>query len=169
MASAKGNYPTEAFLYVLGVPGGPFKVGYSYSPQSRRNAMLRAGHAGCYVVFEQKIGVWQAQPAERYAHWLLRDHHLQSEWFNVSEDEAIAAVREAVRPDRVAAYTPYDMIPDICAPDSPLRGGDAIKTKFPKGTKDRLRALLGTEGHSDFIRAAVEAKLTEAEGSSPSP
>lgn len=85
-----------AYIYVLGIPGGPHKIGYSYRPEDRVRAMEREGRKGVYLCGQWPMGARVVQAAERYIHWLLRDKHLKNEWFNVSLEEAEDAVRKAL-------------------------------------------------------------------------
>lgn len=169
MASAKKS-PICAYLYVLGTPeGGPCKIGFSYVPNKRAKAMEREGYAGTHVVTEKPIQWALAKCAERYAHWLLRDHHLDREWFNVSREVAIEAVTKAVAPEMLKWYSEAPMIPVTHQPKTKILKGEYVYTKFPEGTRQRFRDLLGDAGHSDFVRAAVLQALDEAERTKPKP
>jgi hypothetical protein len=105
-----------------------------------------------------------AKAAEHYAHWLLREHHYENEWFNVTEAEALAAVEHALRPEAMEAYDEREIIPSITLY---RKQGELFSVRLPKGTTVRLRSVLGSEGHSDFIRTAVEAELKRRERKKP--
>lgn len=157
-----------AYLYVLGVPGGPHKIGYSYRPEARVKAMIREGHQGVFLAGQWPVGARIVQAAERYVHWLLRDRHLKNEWFNVTRDEAEDAVQKAMRPDIIASLDRYDLIPPLTQPDKGLRYGEYVRTKFPAGTRSRIISLLRPgEQQADLFRAAVEAELTRREREKP--
>lgn len=153
-----------AYVYVLGVPGGPHKIGYSYRPEDRVKAMVRAGHKGVFLAGQWPVGARIVQAAERYIHWLLRDRHLKNEWFNVSLEEAEDAVRKAMVPEVVNSLDPFHMIPSITLPDKGMRYGEYVRTKFPSGTRDRIKAaLLPDEQPSGLFREAVENELKRRE------
>ncbi len=170
MASAKPlpAYLTDTtYVYVLGIPGGPYKIGHSRTPRLRAMAARREGRGPACVVREWEVNRYRvARAAEAYAHWLLRDRHYQSEWFNVTEAEAIAAVEHALRPEAVEAYDAREVIPAIT---QSRKGDEMFSLKLAKGTAARIGAVIGKpRGHSDYVRAAVEEKLARDEAS-PSP
>ncbi len=155
----------DTYLYVIGYEAGPCKVGYSYTPEQRVRAMRRGGHVEA-VLLEQTIPIncRIATAAERYAHWLLRDHHLGNEWFNVPKDVAIAAIRKAVEPEIMREHDYRDPIPMVIRIKNQIRDGENILTKFPAGTNRRIADLLGgPDGKAQFIRDAVEAELKKRE------
>jgi hypothetical protein len=137
----------EAFLYVLGVAGGPCKIGWSESAE--RRAKYMAGAAGSKeIAYTTAIEYRLALYAERYAHWLLRDHHFRNEWFNVEPDEAIAAVNTAKSLD----FAKIGRIPPMLEHNN--------MAKFPKGTLARIDEVLEEgEKRSDLVREAVEREL----------
>lgn len=160
VASERENF---AYLYVLGIPGGPYKIGYSYSPEDRVRAMIRAGHKGAFLCGQWPMETRVVQAAERYVHWLLRDRRLKNEWFNVTRGEAEDAVRKALEPEALNAL---DVIPSGTLPDkrSGYGEGDYVRTKFAVGTRERIRAALRPgEYPADLHRAAVEAELRRRE------
>lgn len=153
-----------AYLYVLGVPGGPHKIGYSYRPEARVKAMAREGHQGVFLAGQWPVGARIVQAAERYVHWLLRDRHLKNEWFNVTREEAEDAVRRAMTPEVLNSLDRYDMIPPLTQPDKGLKYGEYVRTKFPAGTRGRIVAALNPgEQQADMFREAVEAELRRRE------
>lgn len=89
-----------AYLYVVGMPDGPNKIGYAQSPPARLKAIVREERNDKIVLVQMfAINARWALSAERYAHWLLRDRHFRHEWFNVSRAEAVAAAKAAVAID----------------------------------------------------------------------
>ena len=153
------------YLYVVGYEAGPCKVGYSYQPEQRERAMQRGGAVEA-VLLERSIPINSriATAAERYAHWLLRDHHLGVEWFNVTKDVAIAAIRKAVEPEIMRDHDYRDPIPMVIRITNQIKDGEFISTKFPAGTNRRIADILGgPDGKAAFIREAVEAELKRRE------
>ena len=85
---------SRAFVYVIGDPEGPQKVGVA-NDVTKRLASLQTGNPrplACASFFEIQN---DAGEVERYAHWLLRDQKVRGEWFNVTPAEAASAVAEA--------------------------------------------------------------------------
>jgi hypothetical protein len=131
----------------------------------REAAMRRAGHVEAVLLdrsvpFNSKV----AFAAERYAHWLLREHHLGNEWFNVPRAVAAEAIRKATSPDIMRDHDYHDTIPMIVRSRHNIKDGDNIMTRFPAGTRRRIVDLLGgADGMAAFIREAVEAELRRRE------
>jgi len=152
----KRETPDTSFLYVMGIDGGPTKVGYSTYTALRTRMLAKELGQDIFLVGEWPIGKFVAMHAERYAHYLLRDKHYRGEWFSCTHDEAIAAVKAAL--DK-----PWDN--DLLIPPLDVRGrdillGEHIPTKFESGTKAAIKsALLEGEGRSDFIRTAVRHEI----------
>lgn len=145
--------PKNAYVYVLGTPGGPCKVGWSADPDRRsKYGKWLAGQPD--VLHRAPISNGFALYAERYAHWLLRDHHYRNEWFNVEPEVAINAANKAVAID----FHRNGLIPT-------MRDLHSI-ARFPKGTMDRINEVLDAEHkekRSSFYREAVERELTRRE------
>lgn len=86
--------------------------------------------------------------AERYAHWMLRDHHFRNEWFNVKPEIAIEAVNTAV----ALNFRTVGLIPTLADFHS--------VANFEKGTMARIdSSLIAGEKRSDLIREAVDREL----------
>lgn len=82
-------------VYVIKSNGGPVKVGISANPL-KRSRMLELG--GPYSM--SVVQVWDSEYArevEKLAHGILLTKRLRGEWFEVSVDEAIAAIDQAIR------------------------------------------------------------------------
>ncbi|MGR7993893.1 GIY-YIG nuclease family protein [Xanthobacter sp. ZOL 2024] len=154
----------QAYLYVCGYDGGPFKIGYGYNPSKRMKDHVRSGHAGIFMVGAWPVGARIAQAAERYVHWLLRDKHLQKEWFNVTQEEAEAAVRHALSPGALEAHDNFSMVPPITGKNKDLGYKEWARTNFASGTLLRIKSVVAKdETQSDFIREAIEAELKRRE------
>ena len=173
MASAKPTpefYPDTTYVYVIGIPGGPYKIGYSRTPRLRAMQARRENRGEAGVIREWELPRYQlARAVEHYAHWLLRDAHYENEWFNVTEELAIQTVEHALRPEALEAYSESDVIPSITLP---RKGTELFCLRLAKGTGDRIGAVLGTpRGHSDYVRRVVEEALQrdEAERTKPKP
>lgn len=145
--------PKNAYLYVFGGIGGPCKIGWSSDPD-RRSKYARHAAGRRDVLHIAPIGNGFALYAERYAHWLLREHHYRNEWFNVEPSVAIEAADRAV----VLDFHRVGLIPTIA-------DLHAI-SNFPKGTMARIDAVLDAdnrEKRADFYREAIEKELKRRE------
>jgi hypothetical protein len=84
-----------SFVYVIGQEHGPQKVGFSQFPDARVKG-LKATKGGSLRV-HARIAVMAdiVREVEALAHWLLRDHALGGEMFDVSREDAARAIAEA--------------------------------------------------------------------------
>lgn len=136
-----------AHLYVLGAVGGPCKIGWSEDAKKRsRGVPSPAGL--CDVAHTAPVAYKNALKAERYAHWLLRDHHFRNEWFNVGVDAAIDAVNRAVDLN----FRGVGKIPPLPEKNN--------MTRFPSGMTDLIDAVLEPgENRRAFLLEAIEREL----------
>lgn len=149
-----------AYLYVIGADSGPCKVGYSVAPKRRLADLQRPETRQLFICGSWPVGHAQALATERYAHWLLREHQVSGEWFDVPSeiagDAVSRALHEGVDPD-------YPM-PRVDMLGRALGCGEVIATKYPAGTRARIRAQLTADQHqAEFIRDAIEAELKRRE------
>ncbi len=136
-----------AYLYVLGDEEGPCKVGWA-EDVARRSRTVAAPAGRTEIAYTAPIAYKSALYAERYAHWVLRDHHFRNEWFNVSLAKAIGAVDRAVALD----FKKVGRIPPLLEHNNMAR--------FPKGTLMLMdAALYEGEKRSDLIREAIDREL----------
>lgn len=141
----------DAFLYVLGGEGGPCKVGWSEDVK-RRSRYVPVPAGSTDIRHKAPIAYRFALYAERYAHWLLRDHHFRNEWFNVEPEAAIDAVNKAV----VLDFKRVGRIPPLLERNNMAR--------FPKGTLALIdAALYEGEKRADMIRSAIDRELKRRE------
>lgn len=149
-----------AYIYVMGIEGGPSKIGHSLSPERRKVQIEREENCRVVVTGKWDVGFARALAVERYIHWLLRDKHIRGEWFSASQDEIVEAVETALSKGFHDGYV-------VPALDRAARGmtyGQYISTKFPDQTKERIAVVLSeAETHAHFIREAVERELERRE------
>jgi hypothetical protein len=146
-------------VYVLGVEGGPCKVGRSVEPEERARQLQIKYGSRFILLGVSRMAQVKAISAERYAHWLLRDRHLSGEWFDATREEALAAVNKALTDEMDPEYV-LPSLDEIALSDGMA---ERIETRFPRGTRERLRKVLGSTGHAQFIRDAIEEKLAREE------
>ena len=147
------------FVYIIGPESGPVKVGQSASPDQRALQLRSHTSERLFVMGQYPVGKALALSVEHYAHWLLRDRHIGREWFDVTRDEAEAAIRKALGGDH---HPDYPMPPLNDYPGE-LKGGAYVRTKVSRGVMERLH-LASNGRHADFIREAVERELERREG-----
>lgn len=83
-----------AHLYVIG-DGAALKVGHSEKPFSRLSYMQASHSAPLSLLYVHPV-FWPTRMfAEKYAHALLWTKRVRGEWFDVTIDQAIAAIRLA--------------------------------------------------------------------------
>lgn len=151
-----------ALLYVMGFPGGPFKVGWSQDVPARVLAIAREeGRADVVVYRTVPVEGSDVIAAERYAHWLLRDYHFRNEWFDAPLEKALAAITESARCD----FRVIGRIPPLQPRGRPAMYPESVVSWFPNGTSRRMVAALGEgEERGDLIRSATMAELERREG-----
>ncbi|WP_375048917.1 GIY-YIG nuclease family protein [Bradyrhizobium sp. 8-10B] len=136
-----------AFLYVLGGEGGPCKIGWA-EDVSRRSRYVPVPAGSTDILHKVPVAYRYALNAERYAHWLLRDHHFRNEWFSVEPSAAIDAVNKAAALNfKVVGRIPR--LPEL-----------HNLPRLPKGTWALIDDVLAKdESRSDLIREAIEREL----------
>ena len=93
------------FLYVCAPPEGrPVKIGGTGNLSDRLLAHNQRNPLG---IKDLKLAfatpkIEAAAAVETYAHWLLRDHKICGEWFDVSVEEACHAIEKALADTDVA-------------------------------------------------------------------
>jgi Meiotically up-regulated gene 113 len=163
-----GDDDADCWLYVMGLPDGPQKIGWSYNPARRVYPINRQSNTNAALVGQVPVSPGRALHAERYAHWLLRDHHYRAEWFNVSAAEALKAIETAAKYDWSEMADGYILIPPVNK-----RGGkfnEIASCKLANGLGTRItRVLDNSESKSDFIRLAVDRELAHREAAQRKP
>lgn len=87
--------PAQAYVYVIGDPGGPQKIGVAANPEQRRYMLQGASPVSLVISAAIPATRSEAFRVEAYAHWLLRDQRLRGEWFDITPNEARNAIGEA--------------------------------------------------------------------------
>jgi hypothetical protein len=83
-------------VYVIGPDVGPQKIGISINPTKRLGDIKKGVTGDISVVAVVDPGDRSAAEIEMRAHWLLRGQRLSGEWFDVTRDEAVSAVNQAL-------------------------------------------------------------------------
>lgn len=85
----------NSFVYVIGVSDNPVKIGYADRVETRLIA-LQIGNPEELQIFGRVAVPWaMAKAIEAKTHAILRERHRRGEWFNVSADQALAAIAKA--------------------------------------------------------------------------
>lgn len=101
MAIQKLADPTTAEkcgnLYVIRSASGPVKVGHSEKPHLRVSHLQAATLEHLTLEYVHPVFYPTRMFAEKYAHELLWQRRIRGEWFDVEVDQAVAAIRLAVK------------------------------------------------------------------------
>lgn len=100
--------PEHAYIYVIGEKGGPYKIGYSGSPNQRLNALRQSTRMDLEIWLTGELPYKNARGVELLTHKILAEHRVEGEWFSVTVEQAEAAITEADRQ--------YDARPKVLVP-----------------------------------------------------
>lgn len=89
-----GAEEQEVKVYAIS-DGDLIKVGFSGNLRGRLTELQAASPRPLTVCGDRTTE--RARAVERVAHYLLREQRVRGEWFNVSPEQAISAIDEAVR------------------------------------------------------------------------
>jgi hypothetical protein len=148
--------PAQAYIYVIGAPDGPQKIGLANDPV-RRLAILQTGNAsGIGVNASVPVMRSDADLVERHAHHLLLDRHIRGEWFDVTPAEALAVIRQAV-----SAANRGDQVNRIIGGRGRRKHEwEKLLVRFAPGTEARFNAVLvGKEDRATIIRELVDREI----------
>lgn len=84
-----------AYVYVVGSTVGPKKIGIAKNPRARLSQHRTSSPLRLECHFLAQCDASAARDVERSAHRLLARSRLWGEWFDVSTEEAVAAVQAA--------------------------------------------------------------------------
>jgi hypothetical protein len=83
------------WLYVIGGDSGPLKIGYSGNPKARVRDLNISSPVQLEIKHTREVAGLTCKFTEKYAHALLASRWVKGEWFDVTPDQAIAAIRLA--------------------------------------------------------------------------
>lgn len=93
-------------IYVIASENGPVKIGFSRSPKKRLSKLRTGCFSPIYLAYSEEAEGDIAGLIERRAHDILQAHRRHGEWFSVSPEEAIAAIKRAaveIASERISA------------------------------------------------------------------
>lgn len=83
-------------VYVIGTPSGPFKIGVATNLRDRLSSIQTGSHLRMAALHAVVVPASHACAVESHAHKQLKPFWISGEWFNVSVDQAKAAIILAV-------------------------------------------------------------------------
>lgn len=104
------NKATPRYVYVIGTPSGPFKIGMAVILNHRLNDIQVGSHAKLKVLYSIKVRSHEAIIIERKAHRQLWGSRLSGEWFDTSLDLAKQAIATAARSINKNIRLPTDIV-----------------------------------------------------------
>ena len=102
----------EMCLYVIGGDSGPLKIGYSGNPKNRLRELNVASPLDLEIKHTRNVPELTCKFTEKYAHALLSSRWVRGEWFDVSLEQAIAAIRLADEGVRAGRLPPGPSVQD---------------------------------------------------------
>lgn len=126
---------TESFIYVIGHPDGPKKVGISGSPADRFRSLQTASPTKLSGEFFGACDRPVARAIESRAHDLLASARRAGEWFEVSLEDAVSAVMRAAADlgYEVRPVPPGEVLPVL------VGGTDAVSGEQIQAARALLR------------------------------
>ncbi len=84
------------YIYVIGTPSGPYKIGIATSLDERLKGLQTGSHVEYSVHHATKVPYRLAARIERRVHKRLGDFRLFGEWFTVSIGSAKAEIAQVI-------------------------------------------------------------------------
>jgi hypothetical protein len=149
------------FLYVMGTPLGHKKIGLAVNPARRRFSLQTASPTKIDILHTRQLpDPTIAVDIERRAHWLLREHRLSGEWFNVPLEAALSAIECAVETNGAGEKaTTGAGRPRLSQHSKTILTG----IRLTDATRERIIALVGPNRMAVFIREAIDNELERRE------
>jgi hypothetical protein len=160
------------YVYVIGTPSGPFKIGVATDLKARLGSIQTGSHSRISVIYAAVVPKSQAYAVETHAHEQLKSVRLSGEWFNTSAEIAQKTVSKAAKSVDIAAK--MAMIVDdrsMAWPKSSQHKSWTIKG-FPSDVRLLAVALAKKRGitMAQWVTEVVDRKLAhDAQHSSPGP
>lgn len=85
-----------AYIYVITSDGGPVKVGYTVNTGERLSQLRASSPVPLELLHAEAVPYRDRQFVEKYAHALLWSRRVSGEWFDVTGEQALSAVKLAV-------------------------------------------------------------------------
>lgn len=141
------------FVYVLGPVEGPQKIGISVAPNVRFQTMQAANAVELKCWYTVEVPTDLARSIELYAHALLIDARVRGEWFNVSVEDAIAAINKAV-----AAVAAGSRAKDIA---KKTKTSAQLNVRIPKSLAIKLKyvSFVTNRQQQDLLAEALRSVL----------
>lgn len=160
----RGSTVAAAYVYIIGSENGPMKVGHTIDVSRRLRNHQRNSPQPLHVIATWNCGTAvDAQAAERYCHWLLREYRVQGEWFSVSPDVAVRVISNALGEKQTQAHpgTPKHLRNKA---GRPSLGVKATTVRLSPEDLAEIEGIAGPRRVSEFIRDVVKAELNRRRG-----
>lgn len=90
---ARAGIPDCAYIYVIGRPNHPVKIGFSENVDARLSNLQTCHPEKLGIYFELEVIPKWARKVEKGCHIRLAVHRQEGEWFDVTPEEAIEVVK----------------------------------------------------------------------------
>lgn len=90
---ARAGVPDTAYIYVIGRPCHPVKIGFSENVDTRLANLQTGQPEKLGIYFEHEVIPKWARKVEKGCHVRLAIHRQEGEWFDVTPEEAIEVVK----------------------------------------------------------------------------
>jgi hypothetical protein len=145
-----------SFVYVIA--GRYVKIGQSRNPKGRLDALKTGSPYPLSLVLQLECD--GAEMAERIAHGYLCDHRLSGEWFDVSPDEGIEAVRNAVAEVEKRRVVPFQAKQDFSYAPRLLALAQQIQWAVARYFEETGKIVLPSEVEGELIDLMHERGLS---------
>ena len=83
---------TQSYIYIIGPENGPFKVGYSVTPDDRCRQLQTGQPMKLRVHHRRTIETKNARAMEQLIHRQLNHFRIKGEWFNIPLGDLIQEI-----------------------------------------------------------------------------
>lgn len=137
----------SAYIYVMRDVNGPAKIGFSKSPVARRSQVSSDASATITIPFAAMVD-GNHRVLERMAHEILRDKRVAGEWFDVTDEAAVDAVRKA------ADVLGYSLVPHDHVTGHSAKSSNHVDED--DGPMTHMRVRVPQRVRDAFLRLAAE-------------
>lgn len=140
---------------------GRQKIGFSGNPYRRLNELMGQLALPLTLAIGVPVPKDIAAAAERYAHWLLRDHHAEGGWFWTSMEGAVQAIDGALVAVRSGKEAPGRIAGSGSGKHKSF--GENLFIRALPGMKATVERLRGAEAQGHFLRRVSGDVLEDME------
>jgi len=97
LTEVSGNtVSARAYVYAISAGADVVKIGKAKNPGNRLKELQTSHHQPLVLLYSLECAAGEVAAVEREAHYLLRRHRLEGEWFKVDGDYAMRAICQAL-------------------------------------------------------------------------